>query len=153
MQLEWMGEYREILEKLIHYCNVYSAVSKEEIPPINGISLTFSQIQVVEYLLENEDLNQNMSSVAVRLGITFSTFSKLINKLEEKGMLEKFYLEGNRKNIVVRVSDLGRRVYAGYVDQIMAQHFQPMFDIFDQIPKEYLERLRLCSLRKQELNL
>lgn len=138
MRLEWMGEYREILEKLIHYCNVYSAVSKEEISLIEGVSLTFSQLQVVEYLLENEEQNQNMSSVAVRLGITFSTFSKLINKLEEKGLLEKFYLEGNRKNIVVRVSDLGRRVYAGYVEQIMSKHFQAMFDVFDQIPKEYL---------------
>ena len=138
MQMEWMGGYRELLEKLIHYCDVYSSVAKEEIPLTEGINLTFSQIQVMEYLLENEDLNQNMSSVAVRLGITFSTFSKLINKLEEKGLLEKFYLEGNRKNIVVRVSDLGRRVYAGYVDKLMANHFQPMFDVLDQIPKEYV---------------
>ena len=139
MQLEWMGEYRDVLEKLIHYCNVYSAVSKKEIAPIEGVSFSLAQIQVVEYLLENEELNQNMSSIATRLGITFSTFSKMINKLEEKGLLEKFYLEGNKKNIVVHVSELGKRVYAAYVQQILDCHFRQMFEVFDQIPKEYLE--------------
>ena len=139
VQLEWMGEYRDVLEKLIHYCNVYAAVYKKEMPPIEGVRFSLSQIQVVEYLLENEELNQNMSSIALRLGITFSTFSKMVNKLEEKGLLEKFYLEGNKKNIVIHVSDLGKRVYAAYVQNIMDQHFGPMFEILKQIPCESLD--------------
>ena len=138
MQLEWMGEYRDVLEKLIHYCNVYAAIYKKDMEPIEGVSFSFSQIQVMEYLLENEELNQNMSSIAIRLGITFSTFSKMVNKLEEKGLLEKFYLEGNKKNIVVHVSDLGKRVYAAYVEQIMKSHFSQMFEVLDQIPRESL---------------
>lgn len=139
MQLEWMGEYRDVLEKLIHYCNVYAAVYKKEMPPIEGVSFSLSQIQVVEYLLENEELNQNMSTIALRLGITFSTFSKMVNKLEEKGLLEKFYLEGNKKNIVIHVSDLGKRVYAAYVNSIMEHHFGHMFEVLQQIPHESLE--------------
>lgn len=139
MQLEWMGEYRDVLEKLIHYCNVYAAVYKKEMPPIEGVSFSFSQIQVVEYLLENEELNQNMSTIALRLGITFSTFSKMVNKLEEKGLLEKFYLEGNKKNIVIHVSALGKRVYTAYVQEIMSHHFGPMFEVLQQIPRESLD--------------
>ena len=30
MQLEWMGEYREVVESLMHYCNVYAGVYKKE---------------------------------------------------------------------------------------------------------------------------
>ncbi len=30
MKLEWMGEYRDIVEQLIKYCNVYAAVYKKE---------------------------------------------------------------------------------------------------------------------------
>ena len=138
MQLEWMGDYREIVEKLIHYCNVYASVYKKERLSHEGVSFSYSQIQVLEYLLENESNNDNMSVVAARLGIALSTFSKLVTALEAKGLLEKYFLEGNKKNIVVRVSDLGRKVYASYSEEIRSTHFAHMFEAFDGIPREYL---------------
>ena len=138
MQLEWMGEYREVVESLIHYCNVYAGVYKKEMTHGTEVSFSYAQIQVLEYLLENEELNQNMSCIATRLGITFSTFSKVVNKLESKGLLEKYYLEGNKKNIVVRVSELGRKVYATYSEEILRSHFSGMFEILKDIPPEYL---------------
>ena len=94
MQLQWMGEYREVVEKLIHYCNVYASVYKKECLTQCGVSFSFSQIQVLEYLLENEEKNDNMSIVAARLGIALSTFSKLVSALEKKGLLKKYFLEG-----------------------------------------------------------
>ena len=138
MKLQWMGEYRDIVEKLIHYCNVYASIYKKEAITKSGVTFSFSQIQVLEYLLENEENNDNMSIVAARLGIALSTFSKLVSALEKKGLLEKFYLEGNKKNIVVRVSDLGREVYAGYAEQIYKNHFAHMFEALDKLPKEHL---------------
>ena len=138
MQLQWMGEYREVVEKLIHYCNVYASVYKKECLTQCGVSFSFSQIQVLEYLLENEEKNDNMSIVAARLGIALSTFSKLVSALEKKGLLEKYFLEGNKKNIVVRVSDLGRKVYEGYAEEIYNNHFANMFNVLKDIPKEYL---------------
>lgn len=138
MKLEWMGEYREVLESLIHYCNVYASMHKQEMTHGTDVPFSYEQIQVVEYLLENEELNQNMSRIATRLGITFSSFSKMVTKLEEKGLLEKSYLEGNKKNIVIRVSKLGREVYQAYVADIMERQFGAMFKELDQIPREYL---------------
>ena len=79
-----------------------------------------------------------MSIVAARLGIALSTFSKLVSALEKKGLLEKYFLEGNKKNIVVRVSDLGREVYTAYSEEIYRNHFSNMFDVLKDIPKEYL---------------
>ena len=138
MQLEWMGEYRDVVESLIHYCNVYAGVYKKEMTHGTSVSFSYAQIQVLEYLLENEELNQNMSCIATRLGITFSTFSKVVNKLESKGLLEKYYLEGNKKNIVVRVSELGRQVYNTYSEEILKKHFAGMFEYLKEIPAEYL---------------
>ena len=94
--------------------------------------------QVLEYLLENEELNQNMSTIACRLGISLSTFSKMVSKLVDKGLLEKFYLEGNRKNIVVRVSTKGRELYGEYAQRVLEQHFSHMFEMLDTIPEDYI---------------
>ena len=138
MRLTWMGQYRDLLEKLIRYCNVYAAGYKKEQVTELGIPFNFSEIQVLEYLMENEDRDEKLSVVAMRLGIALSSFSKMVTALEEKGLLEKYYLEGNKKNIVIRVSDLGRKLYDSYARQILEQHFEPMFETLRQIPEEYL---------------
>jgi len=154
MQLEWMGEYREVVEGLIHYCNVYAGVYKKEQTHGTDVSFSFAQIQVLEYLLENEELNQNMSCIATRLVITFSTFFMVVNKLASKGLLEKYFLAGNKRNIVVRVSELGRQVYATYSEEILKSHFSGMFEVLKDIPKEYLpvfaKALRQTSLGKTQ---
>lgn len=154
MQLEWMGEYRDVVESLIRYCNVYAGVYKKEMTHGTDVSFSFSQIQVLEYLLENEEMNQNMSCIATRLGITFSTFSKVVNKLESKGLLEKYFIEGNKKNIVVRVSELGRQVYNTYSEDILKTHFAKMFEVLKEIPPEYLpviaKALRQSSLASRQ---
>ena len=35
--------------------------------------------------------------------------------------------------------DLGRSVYAGYVQLMMKQHFAQMFEVLDQIPRESID--------------
>lgn len=136
MKLEWMGSYREMVEKLIKYCNVYASVYNREMAHGAEIDFSFSQIQVVEYLLENEDLHQNMSEIASRLGISLSAFSKLVNRLMKKGLLEKFHTRENQKNVIVKVTDFGRKVYGEYSDFILKTHFSKMFEIADALPHE-----------------
>ena len=55
MKMEWMGRHREVVEALIHYCNIYAGVYKREGMVYQGISYSYSQVQVLEYLLENEE--------------------------------------------------------------------------------------------------
>ena len=138
MKLAWMGEYREVVEQLIRYCNIYASVYKKEGYRGAETPISYAQIQVVEYLLENEDLHQNMSQIASRLGITPSSFTKLVNKLTDKGLLEKFHVQGNRKNVIVRVSALGRETYEGYSEYIYREHFSKMFDVGRALPREHL---------------
>ena len=61
MKLEWMGEHRDVVEALIHYCNIYAGVYRIEKMEFRGITYSYAQIQVLEYLLENEERNENMS--------------------------------------------------------------------------------------------
>ena len=97
MKLAWMGDYREVVEALIHYCNIYAAAYKVEKMEYRGVRYSYAQIQVLEYLLENEERNENMSAVAGRLGITRSNFTKIVNRLAAKGIVEKDYMPGSRR--------------------------------------------------------
>lgn len=138
MKLQWMGEYRAFVEKLNKYANVYASMYNKEDYYGTSIPISISQIQVLEYLLENEELNQNMSEIAGRLGISPSAFTKLVNKLTQKDLLEKFYMEGNRKNIIIRVTDHGRRLYQNYSNYIYEKSFSKMFHAGEGLPKKYL---------------
>jgi DNA-binding MarR family transcriptional regulator len=141
MELKWMRQYRDIVEQLIKFANFYSSIYKKEAYLGTQVLISYSQIQVLEYLLENEELHQNMSMIATRLGITPSAFSKLVNKLVQKGLLEKFYQEGNHKEIIIRVTQLGRQQYSDYSDYIYKTMFTNMFQEIDSIPPQYLHNI------------
>lgn len=113
MKLEWMGEYRDVVESVIGFANAYSQVVNIEVFG-DEVRLTPAQLQVLEYILETEDLNQNMSQIAARLSISQSNFSKMTKQLVKKGMLEKYHTKNNCKNVIIRVSELGKKFYEDY---------------------------------------
>lgn len=138
MKLEWLGEYRDIIEKLIRFSNIYASGLHKKQPLGTDIEISFAQIQVVEYILENENNMQNMSTIAFRLGISYSTFSKLANSLVEMGLLQKFNISGNRKDIIIQATDYGKEQYLKYADFMNAIWLQRIADAGSSIPKEYL---------------
>ena len=142
MKLEWMGEYRGVVEALIHYCNIYASAYKLEKQSYQGISYSYAQIQVLEYLLENEERQEHMSAVASRLGITRSNFTKIVSRLEAKGLVERRQRPGSRKELLVTVLPLGRALYEEYSQEILRWHFAPMFEELRQVPPEDREHLR-----------
>lgn len=137
MKMEWMGEYRDIVESLIHYCNIYADIYKHEHMVFQDVTYSFSQVQVLEYLLENEERQENMSAIADRLGISRSNFTKIVNRLEAKGLVEKAYMQGSRKELIVTVNEFGKALYDEYSQEILRSHFSPMFRQLQKIPKDY----------------
>ena len=107
-----------------------------------GISYSYAQIQVLEYLPENEERQENMSAVASRLGISRSNFTKIVTRLEAKGLVEKRSRPGNRKELLVTVLPLGRALYQDDSQEILRWHFSPMFRELAQVPLEERSHLR-----------
>ncbi len=81
-----------------------------------------------------------MAEVAKRLGISPSAFSKNVKKMTEKGFLEKYQSTTNHKDIIIKVSPLGRKIYGEYVNSLLELRFQKTFEMLDEIPREYVDR-------------
>lgn len=140
MKLEWLREYRELVEKMIKFGNRYASQYQKERSFGTPVPFSPSQLQVMEYILENEEKHQNMGEIAARLGISSSAFSKNVKKMEEKGLLERYHTTSNRKNIIVKVSPLGKEVYAAYSHYALEHLFGPLFQLLDDIPPEEISR-------------
>ena len=146
MKLEWMGENRGMVEALIHYCNIYASAHRIEKQEYHGIRYSYAQIQVLEYLLENEERDEHMSAIASRLGISRSNFTKIVSRLESKGLVEKRLRPGNRKELLVTVLPQGKALYEDYAREILSWHFAPMFEELSKISIEQREHMRLALL-------
>ena len=82
-----------------------------------------------------------MSTVAYRLGISYSTFSKLANSLVEMGLLQKYNISGNRKDIIIQTTEYGREQYLKYADFMYEFWIRHIMEAGNAIPREYLPNI------------
>ena len=54
MKLEWLGEYRDFVEKMIKFANMYANSYQKEAYLGSEIHFSPSQLQTMEYILESE---------------------------------------------------------------------------------------------------
>ena len=132
MKLEWMGAHRAAVEALIRCGNSYSQNVNLRGMMTEAVDISAAELQVMEYILENEERRENMSQVAARLDISQSSFSKIVAQLCRLGLLEKYRTCRNRKNVIVQPTELARQVYRDYAVSA-ARGWKPIFDELDRM--------------------
>ena len=141
MKLEWMGPYREIIGDFYRSANGYSQICKSE---MFGSPVKFSpyEVQIIEHILEYAEEHRNMKWYAERLGLSQATYSKYVQKLVDKGLVEKYHSSGNRKDIILMVSPLGIKEYREYAAFAEKQWFHELFTLLDGVSPGELETVK-----------
>ena len=135
MKLDWMGRHRNSIEAIIKMCNAYTAVSYLPVISTSELELSPNEIQVLEYLLENEEKRDNMSVIAERLQYSKSAFSKLVKQLVSKKLLDRFHEANNSKNVIIRPSEYGRKIYKEYSEAAVLR-WKPILDNMDKLSEK-----------------
>lgn len=135
MKLEWMGTHRAAVEAVIRYGNSYAQGLNLQGLVTEAASISAAELQVMEYILENEERRDNMSQVAARLEISQSSFSKIVSQLCRMGLLEKYRTCRNRKNVIVQPTDLAREIYRQYAEEAL-RGWTPFFEQLDSMGPE-----------------
>lgn len=138
-EFEWTNDYWDIIMPLIKFANEYSRFSK--IPRSYGteVSLALSDYQVIEKIHLNETERRNMSALAKELGITQSAFSKIVQRLVNMGIVEKFHAANNRKDVILCVSDFGKKVYSEYSFFVYNEVTNKVVKLLDTVPRKYID--------------
>jgi len=106
---------------------------------IESVPLSASTVQVLEYILENEEDQLPMAKLAQRLGVTRGAFSKTIAMLCEHGLVEKRHPRESGREYILTLTDKGRRIYTAYSEAVHRKLFQPIFRELEQFSPEQLE--------------
>ncbi len=140
MELKWMGRYRELVRALIYYSNSSNrGMFKKTLSPVNGIALSKPEYQILEYLCEFENENKIMANIAHDLGIIPSIVTKSTKTLVGHGLVERYHIVGNRKNIILKPTQAGRKMYIDCYTRDIEKLFIPFFNALEGLTDEQLK--------------
>ncbi|NMB78970.1 MAG: MarR family transcriptional regulator [Methanomicrobiales archaeon] len=99
----------EFMDTLLRLFNKAALIEREPVDTGDGILLYTSEVHLIDMAGRYPD--ENLSSIASRLGVTKGAVSQTVKKLEEKGYLERINPEGNNKTVFIRLTQAGLRAF------------------------------------------
>lgn len=89
---------------IVNNRRAYSYIPEMQLQP--------SEIHMIDQIGSTEEMN--ITTLAEQNGVTKGAISKQISRLEGKGLVERYQTPDNRKNVLVRLTDLGWRAYSAH---------------------------------------
>ena len=92
------------------------------------VELTIPQLRTVNFLSRGPE---RMSEIAAFLGIGLSSATGMVDRLVEKGLVERTHDRSDRRVVTCRLTDLGRRTFQQHM-QIGRSHVEQMADMLQE---------------------
>jgi len=131
------------------YAAVGLFISEMKTPRDYGVG--FPVFPAEAYLMSAIKANSqaNVGELADRLEVTKGAVSQISRKLTRKGLIETYQLEDNRKEVYLRLTNLGKKVLVGqekfrkklhgeifnYLGRLEEKNIQVILDFFDTMIK------------------
>lgn len=103
-----MNKQVEVIEKVIRLANKINQTNKTPKDFGSGHLLYFSEIHTIDAISNHE--NVNASELSKILGITNGAVNQVANKLIKKGLIVKYKLNDNNKEVYYKLTELGEKV-------------------------------------------
>ncbi|MCG6401537.1 MarR family winged helix-turn-helix transcriptional regulator [Vibrio fluvialis] len=124
----------------------YDKMSSWELSVVKETGYSLAQIHTLEVLGSHGAMR--MKELANRLSITTGTLTVQVEKLVQAGLIERQSLEGDRRSIVVDLTDQGQSVYREHnalhiaLTKDLTRHFteqqhQALVQMLTQMNKEF----------------
>ena len=93
-----------------HYLSmaVHSMIQKNFMEQVKSSGLTSGQPKVLDYLRDQNGANQK--EIAAACHIEPGSLTSVLNRMEEKGLIERRMLDGNRRTFYIFMTDEGSRL-------------------------------------------
>jgi len=98
-----------LLESGIRILNKAYALEKKPVDIGHGVLLYPSEFHVIEIVEKHPE--KNLTAIASHLGVTKGAISQMVRKLEKKELVKKVGIPGNKKNIMLELTDFGREAF------------------------------------------
>ena len=101
---------KDLLERFVRLVNKYNALGKH--PMTYGTQHKFHHSERHMLDIVGDDPGLNLTEFAKAVGVTKGAISQVVSKLEKKGALIRFKSDDNDKEVLVRLTQQGKQIYA-----------------------------------------
>ena len=113
--------YDPLIQALIKHSNIAGCGMSDNISLSEGVVLPAQEWVVVELVIEHQEEYKSMVDLSRLIGLPPSTFFRIISHLQKAGLVDKFRISGNRKNIVLRPTALALKIYSEQAEKLRDQ--------------------------------
>jgi len=99
----------EFMDLFTRLFNKAAMIEQEPVDTGDGVLLYTSEIHLID--MAGRFPEESMSALASHLGITKGAVSQTVKKLEKKGYLERINKDGNKKTVLLCLTDTGKRAF------------------------------------------
>jgi len=135
-----MGRYRPLVAALVHHVNTVTRSTADSHFIYENIYLAPNEWQVLEYIVEHSEDDQHMIDMSNALAIPQSSFSKMIKKLCGIGLVDRYRSVDNKKNIILKPTELAVKAYEFHTAELYRKMFKPFFDELEEFSDEDIEK-------------
>ncbi len=98
------------MDPTFHYLIMaeHAMIQKELLLRLKGTGLTLGQPKVLDYLREHNGASQK--EIAGGCHIEAGSLTSILNRMEDKGIVERRMLNGNRRNFHIFLTERGREL-------------------------------------------
>lgn len=89
-------------------------LEEEALRRSSEFSLSINEMHLLEAIARDKQNGRSITDIARELNITLPSVTAAVNKLERKGYVEKCRNEGDRRQVLARLTQIGRRAEASH---------------------------------------
>ena len=107
--------YYPLIQAIIKHGNIASSGMNDLFYLREDLTVRAQEWMVVEMIVEQRQEYRSIIDLSRMSGIPPSTFFRIVNRLQKAGFVDKYHVRGNRKNIVLRPTELALNYYENKV--------------------------------------
>jgi DNA-binding MarR family transcriptional regulator len=137
METQDSGAFRELLRLLVRSLGLLEKTDS------SGGAATITQCHALVEIGRRKSIN--LIDLAELLGLSKSTMSRIVQRMQKAGLITRSIDESNRRYIVIRLTENGTSIYQE-VEQSSGGYYKSVFDLIPQEKQgQVLESLSLVT--------
>ena len=125
------NRYALLVKAIIKHSLIVSSGLNEKIPLKDGSEITMMEWLAVETVVENRDEYNSMVELSRKMGLPPSSFFRIISHLQKEGLVVKYHIRGNKKNIVLRPTEYALELYSERVQSARQEIWNRFFEALE----------------------